>query len=253
MKRCSAVLLALASSLLCGCHSLWDAQLQSSQTELADVGGDLTERSRQLTAAVLDISGAARQTRPSPEWALIHRLAAEDQRLEGLPIQRLDTTHLLRLREKALNRALNRYEDQNTTLLLQQRQLHTRIDTLEQKLRQGGWWGWLIGCLGVTGVIILAIILFPSVVLPLLTMFIGWITRVIPGLVGFLGIVSKCAFDSVVLGLQKAREQLKKEPDRTFTGKEVLDMLDKNLAAKQDVQTENTVTVRKARLLGKER
>jgi len=226
---------------LCGCASLLKSRIGTKENKLQAIGSDIGERSRQLTTAVLDISYYSLSSASNPEIMLINKIALEDQRIEGLPVQKLDTAYLLEISEEKRNKEFQSYVDQNTTLLLQKRQLKTEISTLEQRLKSRGFLGRIIRWVGIPGLIVALFIFCPGAILPI----ISWLTNKIPGLIGFLGIASKRVVDNVISGVQQAREELKKDPNKTYEAKDVLQMLDQKLSEEQDQSTKAVVRARK--------
>lgn len=248
-----------------GCNSIFGLQkdLNETQTERELVQGDLTERSRQLTTAVNDIVETKKENQElSPEEEVIGILSLEDQRIEGLPIERINTDELLSRyieNQEEFLRDFDRYKNENTELKQREQNLQIEIDSLTKALeieRNRPWWSklwrWILG-LSVPSLIlvVIGVIAAPQFTIPLLTRIIRWVVKTVPSLIGFIGVVGVDIFDATIKGFQNVRETVKKLPDDVKLSKqEVMQILDSKMSEEHDKVSKagDTVRQRKATL-----
>jgi len=220
--------------------------------------GDLEERDRQLTTAIKDTADHAEQRgSPTSEEQLVQLLAREDQRIEGLPINRLDVKQMLnniRADREAFEKSLQKYHNENTSLLSSNARLDQENDALQISLTQeknrsllGRLWGWLWG-FGMTGVIVavILVVVFPTLGVPLMSYVVNLIVTTVPQLIALFGVVGKKVFDGVIIGVQQISDEISHHPDdKTFTKKEVQEILKKNLRDATDSAAKAVISHRK--------
>lgn len=178
----------------------------------------LTEESKALTTGTVD----ALEQAPREDKAvnLARELAKADQQIEGMPTKRLPVTAALAEDPKAL-RELERRLAAIPLLQAELEELQSKLADRESQLQDLGRKyeeeratklrtrikRWLIGTLGVGGVIAL-LVCFPALIVPFGHMLAFLVGR-IPKLAGALGVVAKKAFDETVEGIGKARAAMK--------------------------------------------
>lgn len=235
-----------------------ESTAQLSSTEL-----QLEETSRQLTAAIKDISEPSKEKTSIEnlqiEKEIIHLLATEDLRIEGLPIEKIDTKELIILFSKNKKKLLNRidiFREDNTELLKQKKFLESRIKNLENALiteKEKGWFStfikWFFG-LGASGIVILLVLSVVGVPLAplILTKLVNFLTNKIPQLIGFFGTVSVQIFDSVIEGVENLKSRIDEEPEeKTFTKKEVKKLIS-DYVGNNNPNHNDTISVRKHKI-----
>lgn len=85
------------------------------------------------------------------------------------------------------------------------------------------FWGWLVSTLGVGGIIALCV--FCPAAIPILLRVVAWVVNKIPALASVAGVVSRKAFDQVVIGVQNAKAHYEQKGDS-----EAAQVLSSNLA-----------------------
>jgi hypothetical protein len=179
----------------------------------------LDERSREYTAAINDISdiaienAKAKGEEPEATTQLIKEFANEDERIEGPPIERIAVRSLL-VNLSDAKKGLLKQRSQNTDLMRKNQALEAENEHLNDLIeaeQAKGWFSKLIGwilALGIPGIIglILLCVFFPFAGLPLVRFFIGIPIKMIPQLVGFLGLVGKDVVDATVQGIQEFKK-----------------------------------------------
>ena len=143
------------------------------------------------------------------------KLARQDQRIEGLPLQPLDAPVLTSSPEVPATkeawanlRAQFRHQDR---LIAEHRKVSAKLEEMgaahetERNNRILSWTKWVSGSLLSVGGLIALFVFFPFA-LPLAGRFLAWIVAKLPSLAGALGVVGTQAFDSVVRGIERARE-----------------------------------------------
>lgn len=271
MKAYKIVLLSLSILLFpvgCITTSKTQRELKDSQINLSTTINDLDERSRQLTTGIHDLYVYKKEVEPDfftgideiGSW-----LSLEDQRIEGLPIERIDVRELHRQwtgneKEKAaLNKTLSEFQDQNTFLLKQRDNLQIEINELKNLLEQERnipWWKkmwkWVFGLsLPSLILVILGVVFAPQFTIPLLGRIVGWIARKIPAFISFAGVVSSSIYDATIKGVQNIKETIKHDPDdKKYTKQEVLQLVNKKLeeSHREVPDSEKVVRYRKAKL-----
>jgi len=100
-----------------------------------------------------------------------------------------------------------------------------------------------------------ALVVFCPAVLPVMGGLASFLISKIPALTNLLGFVGKSAFDATVKGVGNARKWLKLSaevnPQRTYSAKEVLDVLDgelKNATEVGDANFRRLIEARRQRL-----
>lgn len=235
MNRLAILVLMLALS---GCS--YNATNRAKvDKQLSQATSGLDEASRELTTGALDSLDYAPSNAPVE---LARDLLKFNQGISGVPTDRIDVLGVLATNSAAvadLDARLSRYAG----LIEEQKRLQGRIEELEGRLIDMGAkyeaernksivkriWHWTIGTLGVGGLIALAI--FCPAVLPILGAIVGKAVGVLPKLAGFVGVVSRKAFDGVVKGVGEVRHQLKLKPEQLYSGADMLALLDGQLKA----------------------
>lgn len=232
------ILVLILAHLSAGCS--FNAKNRAKvDKQLTAATSGLDEASRELTTGALDSLDYAPSNAPVE---LARDLLKFNQGISGVPTDRIDVLGVLATNAAAvedLDGRLSRYAG----LIEEQKRLQGRIAELEDRLIDMGTkyeaernksivkriWRWAIGTLGVGGLIAL-VIFFPAA-LPILGTILGKLVGMLPKLAGFVGVVSRKAFDGVVKGVGEVRYQLKLQPDRTYSGAEVLALVDGQLKA----------------------
>jgi len=90
---------------------------------------------------------------------------------------------------------------------------------------------------------LVALVVFCPAVIPVLGAIASFLISKIPSLTNLLGLVGKSAFDAAVKGVGNARKRLKisaeESPQRTYSAKEVLSILDGELKDATEVGDAN--------------
>jgi hypothetical protein len=204
---------------------------------------ELDEHSRALTTAVVDTLQTRTNRDSNVEFAL--RLAREDQRIEGLP---LDPIKVTAPDERKLNERFERIE----RLLAKARRSEERllqmgeIQEQEQNESRVRWSKWMGGSSVVLGGLI-ALVVFVPAAAPILGRMLAWLVKKIPALAGALGVVSVNAFDAVVRGIERSREN---GANRISNGPadSALENLELNLSREMDAAHKDLVRARKVSL-----
>lgn len=267
-SRICAHLILFATLFFSGCSTLplfqTPEQRQEAVVRKIDVTEEeLIERSREMTAAINDLSGLAFERtdlEPTSIEQLIEILAEEDERVEGSPIQRIDAEALLERFEterEDLIRDMENVQRSNTSLLERINHLERENRSLSYELNRESkknildhFWSW-IRSFSLATIITTAIlfIVFGPAAIPIIFSFVVFFINRVPSIIGFLGIVSKAAFDSVVRGVQDVRTKIKSfPPDKIFTRDEVQMLIDFSLEKYADDKTRLIVSRRKQAL-----
>ncbi len=250
-----------------------------AEKQQRQIDNDLTERSREYTAAAHDVSkhsldeAKLKGVPAEPEMELINMITREDERIEGSPIERWDIKPLLA--DLALaEQKLQEYGNENTQLLKERKDLNVEIEHLNELLKyeRSNWFGNLwryIKGFSFGGIVMLVAACF--ICPPLLGVLAPWIggklVSIFPKLISFFGVVSSKAFDQVMEGVQNIRRNLKVEVEgplekalsvgKSYTADEVKELMkaerqrlvslaDGALSDAQDQSTKNIVAQRKA-------
>jgi hypothetical protein len=211
----------------------------------------LDEQSRALTTAIVDSLQSTREREPASDLAL--RLARQDQRIEGLPLEPIAVAPLLEPGNESAQRALEKRESEIEQLLRQERHSAERLQRFgatfeaERNATRWRWTRWAGGGSLLIGGLV-ALVVFVPAALPIVTRFAAWIVGRIPALASALGVVSTRAFDAVV----KAIERSKRAPSTTSWANSAqgpsLEELHLNLSREMDATHKELVRSRKASL-----
>ena len=234
------------------------------------LGAALAEESRALTTAVVDSLNLqpAEDRDRFTETALL--FARQDQRLEGLPTRPFDLPVLLSVtnaitpapnpasiaqEQNALterfafqDELIARHRAVSGTLIekgIAAAQEQNRIRTIWAK--RAAWIGVPLAALIVLGV-------FCPAALPIVGRLLAWGVAKVPGLAGFFGVVSVKAFDAVVRGIERAKNEVPAQKsgmantvDATGAPAPWVDALHTQLAREMDASRKQLVRQRKQR------
>lgn len=241
--------------LLSGC-SFRTGQLAAGREKVSQTETAITEQSRAMTTGALDALGFAPTNAPTE---VARTLLERDQQIEGLPLDRIDVRPLIAQNSEAWNRLQVRFDFQSDllaerfALTAQNRKLETDLIEMGTKYEAERnksivrrIWAWSLGTLGIGGLIALGL-LCPFLI-PIAGSFVGWIVGMVPKLAGWVGVVGRKAFDQIVSGVEQVRHELKRDPARTFTGKEVLGLMKTELQSATDEAPRKLVAARKESL-----
>lgn len=227
-KRASLVVLVVAAGLS-GCSH--------TAQRLQKVSSELEEESRALTSAVVETLDRQPTQQRDLYSTTALEFAKQGQRIEGLPTKPFDVPALLTEREwvgrgssrAETNEAINparqeprptgkvgsviasRFARQNK-LLAEQRRAESKLIALgaakeaQDNARKKFWAKWISAMTLPIGGIIALCVFFP-VAIPFVGRILGWLVSKIPGLAGWIGVVSVKAFDAVVQGIEKTKQQ----------------------------------------------
>jgi len=243
MRRVACIVIT-GLLLAVGC-STTSERLDREQQRLQAAQAEAEEISRQLTTAVVDTLAPAAPTNRT--CAVAYDLARLDQAVEGMPTARLDP-ETLRDPEARLELA-RRIERQ----LQEIRSLRTRVAELSMQLmdlgrryeaeRRKSWlkrlWFGLVGTLGLGGAIA-AVVLAPTITLPLIGRLLGWLATTIPSLASWLGITTLRVVDQIVEGVGRFRREHHQLPVR--------ERLDDHLKETTDQSTKRFIEKRRKAL-----
>jgi len=226
-----------------------------------------TEKSRQLTTAVVDVLGDEPVFIATPRSKLALEFAQQDQLIEGMPLKPIPVKSYIELAisdnesdiEK-LNNKINDLEesiakfrkeklDNKTDLDAQKEELIKLGMLYEEENKKKAWekvWSWAKGTFGITGLIIIAV-LCPAII-PIFAQMLGAIVKLIPSLASLFGVAATSTVDAVVKGVQNTRQQFKNGSKDTYTKEEVLAMLDGNLDFHQVASDRNLISKRKVKM-----
>lgn len=210
--------LLLAAVLLAGCSGK-ARSIQKTRTALEANADEATERSRQFTTGALDSLRYAPTNKPTN---LAKTLLTWDQQLEGVPLTRLDVEAILADNRKA-NLALTNSFAEVQQLIIDRDRLATELNQKQERLLHLGAlyeqqqnrnivkrvWRWAIGTFGIGGLI--ALMFFFPFLIPIFGKLVAWLVGMFPKIAGFVGVVGKKSFDSVVVGVQKVRDKVDKD------------------------------------------
>ena len=180
----------------------------------------LQEESKALTTAVVDTLQLQPTPQRDPYTVTALRFAKQDQHIEGLPLQPFDMPALLptstnnhtpETTSRAEAQVVRRFAQQDQTLKTQRTtenhlvELGLQTDATQQ--RRIHFWTKAIAWLTLPVTILIAVLVFFPIALPLFGRLLGLLVNSLPRLAGFLGVVSIRAFDTVVHGLEKWKNQ----------------------------------------------
>ena len=185
------------------------------------LNAELAEESRALTTAVVDALNLQPGERRDEFTESALRLARQDQRIEGLPLQPFDLPVLLaqsnaiapapsadqttaawrdlEQRFAAQNELLER-EGVTSGALLQK-----GLETVREQNRVRVAWTKRLLALGLPFAGLVALCVFFPAAIPLVGRVLAWLVAKIPALSSAAGVVSVQAFDAVVRGLERAK------------------------------------------------
>lgn len=217
MKRRLSVQMMAASALLLlggGCTHATKAHFKA-RTEL-------DEHSRALTTAVVDALQLQPESSRDPFTGLALRLAAQDQRVEGLPLEPVPVGPLLGM--AAGNTSSNLIATRRAVATAEVEKRFSRIETLIARERDAGEQlaalgahaeaerneritrSWKRGGGGIIllGGLIALCVFFPAAI-PIAGQVVGVIVSRVPALAGAAGVVSVKAFDAVVKAVERSK------------------------------------------------
>jgi hypothetical protein len=247
------ILLIIALTLTCSCAVLKPATSlqQKKEVKIEAVDEKLAEESRALTTGALDALAYAPTNKPTD---LAKKFLQIDQQIEGVPAVRIDVAGILATNKAAIEALEKRIEIQQEWIE-ERAELRIQLDQANEKLLELGklyeqerakstWkriWSWTMGTFGIGGLI--AIVIFFPAALPIIGAAASFIVSKIPAVVNLLGLVGKSAFDAAVKGVGNARKKLKltseTNPNKSYTAKEVLSLLDNELKEATEVGDAN--------------
>lgn len=250
MRHAIAILIL---AMLCGCILTKPAtSKQATKTvALEKVEEKLVEESKALTTGALDALSFAPTNKPTD---LAKKFLQRDQQIEGMPAERIDVAGILATNKAAID-ALERRMELQQEWLQERVRLEVELNQANAKLLELGrlyeqekakstWkriWSWTMGTFGIGGLI--ALVVFCPAVLPIIGAVASFLISKIPSLTNLLGLVGKSAFDAAVKGVGNARKRLKlsaeESPQRTYSAKEVLSILDGELKDATEVGDAN--------------
>jgi len=213
MKRTANVLLIVLTISVCGCS--WHAR------KLLKVEEKISERVKenvQIADEALDALPPVHRTRQTDiasqavhDAAVLTGYPLEDQK----PFVALLLSDNEKLRKDAEDAwAAKRKSDQKlrTIQMHQLRELQTLGQQAEDTHNQGvvkRAWHWLIATIGIGGIVALCV--FVPAALPFILSMVGrifaWIVAAFPKMAGWLKVVGVDAYDAVVRGVEKAKNQ----------------------------------------------
>jgi hypothetical protein len=226
----------------------------------AKIHSQLEEHSRAFTTAVVD----SLQLQPPEqrdnytEFAL--RVAREDQRVEGLPLDPISVEPHVRRNETNAFATLNaeralsaRFAETEKLIAAEKRQDDRLIafgQTHEenQNRSRARWVKWIgSGSIVIGGLIALCV--FVPAIIPILGRILGWLVSKLPALAGAVGVVSVKAFDAVVKGVERTKTEPSGNSRLTNDSSDTWsDNLHLNLSREMDAAHKTLVRTRKAAL-----
>lgn len=247
------ILLILAVALSCSCAIMKPAtsSQKNKEVKIVAVEEKLAEESRALTTGALDALAYAPTNRPTD---LAKKFLQIDQQIEGVPAARIDVAGILATNKAAIDALEKRLDvqqewiEERAALRIQLQQANEKLLELgklyEQERARSTWkriWSWTMGTFGIGGLIAIAIF-FPAA-LPIMGAVASFVVSKIPAVVNLFGFVGKSAFDAAVKGVGNARKKLKltseSNPNKSYTAKEVLLLLDSELKEATEVGDAN--------------
>lgn len=211
----SVLLLAL---LLCGATCNGRRQ-QSAADAVARNAAALAEKSKVATTGAHD---AIRLAPVNPPTKLAGRLIERSETIQGLPVARLDVPGILASNKQAVAE-LTREMTTGLELIKHRPELGLAQEEANESLMEKGRlyereknrniikrvWRWAIGTFGIGGLI--ALMFFFPFLIPIFGKLVAWLVGMFPKIAGFVGVVGKKSFDSVVVGVQKVRDKVDKD------------------------------------------
>ena len=249
--------------LLTGCFSTGD-KIVEKEKQFASIKGDLDERSRQLTAGVVDTIESKKEENRSVEENVALILASEDLRIEGSPIERIDVIKIIEQYKQEKEELLSdfqKYKDENTYLLKDKRKISEELVALRNQLERENnrsifsrIKGWFFGLGGGTIVlVIIGCIFFPAPMFAFLSFIIKKIIQIFPKLINFVGIVGKEVVYNIVEGVEHIKKEINNAPDdKLYNKKEVYELIQRNFKQSEKTHHHNkTVDTIKGHLKSK--
>jgi len=249
--RNAIVILILTT--LCGCVLTKPASSKQAAKEikLEKVEEKLSEESKALTTGALDALLFAPTNKPTD---LAKKFLQRDQQIEGMPAERIDVAGILATNKVAMEALERRMElqqewiQERVKIEIELNQANARLLELgrlyEQEKAKSAWkriWAWTMSTFGIGGIVAL-VVLCPAA-LPLLGAVASFLVSKIPSLTNLIGLVGKSAFDAAVQGVGNARKRLKisaeENPEKTYSAKDVLAILDGELKDATEVGDAN--------------
>lgn len=227
------------------------------------------EKSRVLTAATIDTLESAPEELQSPFSNIALEFSKQNQTLIGPPIRKMDVQPFIARELSGVERdaeenrrEFKRIAEEIATLREEKRRLEEELALIKSGLVQKGleyerekrenWFSNFRKNMfsGFRIIIIVAVlILLGPLLLPLFGQVLAMIVGSIPSIAGFIGVVGKNTFDSVVLGVENVRSGLKKDPpNKTYSSKEVLEIINTELGIKTDKCDKKIIERRKEAL-----
>lgn len=239
--------------VLCGCVLTKPATSRQADKEvkLEKIEEKLVEESKALTTGALDALSFAPTNKPTD---LAKKFLQRDQQIEGVPVERIDVVGILATNKASID-ALDRRLEMQQQWLQDRVKIEIELDKANDRLIELGrlyeeekaksmWrriWAWTMSTFGVGGLV--ALVVFCPAVLPVIGGLASFLISRIPALTNLLGLVGKSAFDATVKGVGNARKRLKlsdeANPQRTYSAKEMLDVLDNELKDATEVGDAN--------------
>jgi len=251
----------LILATLCGCILTKPATSKQAANTVAieKVEEKLVEESKALTTGALDALSFAPTNKPTD---LAKKFLQRDQQIEGMPAERIDVAGILATNKAAIDALERRMElqqewlQERVKLEVELHQANTKLLELgrlyEQEKAKSTWkriWAWTMSTFGIGGLV--ALVIFCPAVLPVFGAIASFLISKIPALTNLLGLVGKSAFDAAVKGVGNTRKRLKlsaeESPQRTFSAKEVLNILDGELKDATEVGDANFKSLIEAR------
>lgn len=235
------VLLALALVLI-GCSH--------NKAKVARVQGAQSERVKELVA-VAKIANARIAPR-TPAAALSGQALDRVQSLVGFSLQPMDHTvddllssnEVLQAKARLLwDKAVAQETEWRTKEAQYQAalvEMGGKYEAEKNKSIVKRVWHWAIGTFGIAGLIALCI--FCPAAIPLIVRLFGMLVSKVPALASWVGVVSVKAYDSIIHGVQNAKEKLKVAPG----GENATEILHAELDKSQDANHKRLVAQRKA-------
>jgi hypothetical protein len=250
MRKFISILILAA---LCGCVLTKPATSKQAVKEvmLEKVEERLVEESKALTTGALDALSFAPTNKPTN---LAKKFLQRDQQIEGVPADRIDVAGILATNKIAIESLERRMEMQQewlqerVKLEVELSQANARLLELgrlyEQEKAKSTWKRirtWTMSTFGIGGLV--ALIIFVPAALPLLGAVASFLVSKIPSITNFIGLVGSSAFDAAVKGVGNARKRLKisaeESPEKTYSAKDVLEILDGELKDATEVGDAN--------------
>jgi hypothetical protein len=190
----------------------------ASGPKLARVESNLAEESRRLTSAVVD----ALQLQPAEQRDVYSstalHFARQDQRIEGIALDPIDVPVLLGIgavapeaKAEAEARLAEEFARTNQQLkkreLLKSELISAGVAAEEEHQRKVRFWAKFAGVATLPIAALIALFVFVPAAMPIFGRVLAWLVGKLPSLAGAFGVVSVKAFDAVVKGIERSRQQ----------------------------------------------